>query len=91
MSKRPVKVPPATFKKAQLGLSMLKEAILELASANGDSITNSEAAEHLQLSSDYQGKQKDYLTYSVLGLLIAEGRIEREKGRSKPPILHKIK
>jgi hypothetical protein len=33
------------------------------------------------------GKQKDYLSYSVLGLLLREGKIEREANNHK----HKAK
>jgi len=91
MRKRQIKVPPSSLKKAQSGLALLKESILELASANDGLVTNAEASEYLELSSDYNGKQKDYLTYSILGLLMRDGKIEREKGNSKPPILHRIK
>ena len=64
---------------AQLGLEFLKTAILELARANTGGITNSDVASLLGLRSDYNGKQKDYLSYSVLGLLIREGKIERKQ------------
>jgi hypothetical protein len=59
-------------------LELLKTAIVELAKANPAGITNSDAASLLGLRSDYRGKQKDYLSYSVLGLLMREGKIVRE-------------
>ena len=73
-----VSVPQGTVERAQLGLEFLKTAILELAKANPGGITNSDAASLLGLRSDYNGKQKDYLSYSVLGLLLREGKVERK-------------
>jgi len=65
--------------RAQLGLEFIKSAILELSKVNPKGVTNSEAASVLGLRSDYKGKQKDYLSYSVLGLLLREGKIERNQ------------
>lgn len=73
-------VPQGCVKRAQLGLQFLKTAVLELAKANPTGITNSDAASLLGLRSDYRGKQKDYLSYSVLGLLLREGKITRQPG-----------
>jgi uncharacterized protein len=73
-----VVVPQGSVERAQLGLQLLKTAILELAKANPEGITNSDAASLLGLRSDYRGKQKDYLSYSVLGLLMREGKVARE-------------
>jgi hypothetical protein len=72
-----VVVPQGCIERAQLGLQLLKTAVLELAKANPDGITNSDAASLLGLRSDYRGTQKDYLSYSVLGLLMREGKIKR--------------
>jgi uncharacterized protein len=77
-SRKGVVVPQGSIERAQLGLQLLKTAILELAKANPAGITNSDAASLLGLRSDYRGKQKDYLPYSVLGLLMREGKIVRE-------------
>ena len=63
--------------KAQLGLHLLKDAVVELTAANKTGVTNADVASLLGLRSDYRGRQKDYLSYSVLGLLLREGRIER--------------
>lgn len=76
-------VPQGSVERAQLGLQLLKTAILELAKANPAGITNSDAASLLGLRSDYRGKQKDYLPYSVLGLLMREGKIVRESETHK--------
>lgn len=78
-----VVVPQGTVERAQLGLELIKAAVLDLATANPEGITNSDAASLLGLRSDYRGKQKDYLSYSVLGLLLREGKIKREPGTHK--------
>lgn len=78
-------VPSGVKEKAQVGLDLLKGAVLSLAQANPNGITNGETASVLGLKSDYGGGVKDYLSYSVLGLLMREGKIERDniKGRGK--------
>lgn len=70
-------VPQGTVETAQLGLAMLKKAVLDLARVNQRGITNSDASNLLGLRSDYRGRQKDYLAYSVLGLLMREGKLQR--------------
>jgi|SRR5579859_454715 len=76
-------VPQGCVERAQIGLQLLKTAIVDLAKANPEGITNSDAASMLGLRSDYRGQQKDYLSYSVLGLLLREGRIFREQDSRK--------
>jgi hypothetical protein len=71
-------VPLGTPEKAQLGLSLMKEAVLELAQANEKGVTNSDVCHSLGLHSNYSGGSKDYLSWSVLGLLMKEGRVKRE-------------
>lgn len=73
-------VPQGSVERAQLGLELLKTSILELAAANAYGILNSDAASLLGLRSDYRGKQKDYLSYSVIGLLMREGKLARVEG-----------
>jgi uncharacterized protein len=72
-----VVVPLGAPEKAQLGVLLLKEAVLELAQANAKGVTNSDVCHSLGLHSDYAGGSKDYLSWSVLGLLIKEGRVKR--------------
>lgn len=79
-------VPQGSVERAQLGLQLMKTAIVELAKANPVGITNSDAASLLGLRSDYRGRQKDYLSYSVLGLLLREGKVVREAETNK----HKV-
>ena len=62
-----------------MGLDLIKSAIMELAKANLSGIKNSDAAKYLGLESNYGGGSKDYLSYSILGLLMKEGRVERNE------------
>ena len=82
-----VVVPVGARDKAQLGLRMLKDALLELAQANQKGVTNSEVVRALGLQSDYAGGSKDYLSWSLLGQLMREGKMVRvEKKRHKAQI-----
>ncbi len=74
-----VNVPDGCYERAQMGLELIKSAVMELAKANPNGIANSDAAKYLGLQPDYGGGSKDYLSYSVLGLLMREGRITRNE------------
>lgn len=76
-------VPSGAKEKAQVGLSLLKDAVLELAQANAQGVTNSETASLLGLRSDYGGGSKDYLSYSIIGLLMREGKLRRPPSSKK--------
>ena len=62
---------------------LLKDAILELAKANQGGISNSDASSLLGLRSNYQGGSNNYLSYSVIGLLMSEGRLARSANGKK--------
>ncbi|WP_374961507.1 hypothetical protein [Spongiibacter tropicus] len=74
-----VNVPEGCYEKAQMGLDFIKSAIMELAKANPSGIKNADAAKYLGLQSDYGGGSKDYLSYSILGILMKEGRMVRNE------------
>lgn len=74
-----VTVPSGSVEKAQLGLKLLKSSIISLSEENPDGVTNSDCAHYLGLQSDNEGNQQDYLTYSILGLLLKEGALESVK------------
>ena len=74
-----ISLPDDTIMKAQLGLKLIKEAIVAFINENPQGITNSNCAHYLGLQSNNEGRQQDYLTYSILGLLIADGEIKSEK------------
>ena len=56
---------------------MPKEAVLELAQANAEGVTSSEVVKALGLQSYYAGGSKDYLSWTLLGLLMREGRMAK--------------
>lgn len=74
-----INVPEGCYEKAQMGLDFIKSAIMELAKANPSGIKNADAAKYLGLQSDYGGGSKDYLSYSILGILMKEGRMVRNE------------
>lgn len=71
-------VPSGVTEKASIGLELLKDAVVELAKANAKGVTNADCAKALGLQSNYRGGAKDYLSFSLLGLLLEEGRLERD-------------
>ena len=81
-TKRNVIVPLGVREKAELGLGLLKDAVLEFAKANPEGVTNADTASTLGLRSDYGGGSKDYLSYSILGLLMRGGQLRRD-GKSR--------
>ena len=68
-------LPYGLLDKAQIGLSFLKEAILEFLKVNPSGVKNNQIAKYLGLQSDNNGRQQDYLTYSILGILMKENLI----------------
>jgi hypothetical protein len=83
VARRSLNVPTGVQEKAQIGVALLKEAVLELAKANSDGITNSDVSKALGLQSDYGGGSKDYLSWSLLGLLMREGKLKRDDNIAK--------
>lgn len=76
-AKRKLVIPKGVIEKSQIGLNLLKGAVYELAQANPDGISNADASKILGLQSDYAGGSKDYLSWSILGLLIKENKMVR--------------
>ena len=66
---------PTALRMAQEGLKQIEEAIVRLLEQNPQGLRNTQVADLLGLRSDFLGNQKDYLTYSVLGGLIAKRKI----------------
>lgn len=56
---------------------------MELAMANPKGISNPDSAKYLGLQSGYDGGSKDYLSYSMIGLLMKEGRPQRTATRTQ--------
>ena len=78
-TQKDINIPVGIFEKAQIGIKLMKDAIEELVKVNSKGITNSDCAHSLGLQSDHEGQQQNYLTYSVLGILLKENRIIGEK------------
>lgn len=78
-----VNIPDGSYEKAQVGLDLIKAAMMECIAANPDGLQNADLAKYLGLQSDYGGGSKDYLSYSILGLLLKEGLIERNERKHK--------
>tara|TARA_B100000315_G_C14458069_1_gene532389 strand:- start:166 stop:402 length:237 start_codon:yes stop_codon:yes gene_type:complete len=62
---------------AQEGLNLLKESILKTIENNPGGVSNIDVARELDIESDYQGAQKNYLSWSILGLLLNEEKVKR--------------
>ena len=70
-------VPLGIVEKAQIGLKLLSDAVLELLKSNMGGLRNADVAKALGLQSHYNGGSKDYLSWSILGLLIRDGKVAR--------------
>ena len=71
-------MPLGVVERAQVGLTLLKQSVVDLVVANPQGVSNADVASALGLRSDYQGASKDYLSYSLLGLLLKEHRVRRD-------------
>ena len=63
---------------AQAGLHQIEDALMRLLAVNPQGLRNFEIADSLGLRSGSLGNQRNYLTYSVLGNLVDEGRVIKE-------------
>ncbi len=63
--------------KAQSAVQALREAVIESLEEHG-AMTNTEIAEKLSIESGYIGEQRNSLSWSILGLLLNNGEVERE-------------
>jgi hypothetical protein len=69
--------------RAQEGIASLKEAILEYLRRHPEGVQNSTIVRDLGLESDFEGQQKNYLSWSVLGLLVNERRVSHRRQGSR--------
>jgi hypothetical protein len=63
----------------------LERAILDYLEAHPEGAINNQIARDLGLESDFAGRQKNYLSYSVLGGLMARGLVKRDSIERKKP------
>ena len=64
---------------AQEGLRHIEDAILMLLEAHPQGLRNVQIADALGLRSSIRGGQRNYLTYSVLGGLMARGAVAQDR------------
>ncbi|MDQ1094347.1 hypothetical protein QE400_003760 [Xanthomonas sacchari] len=69
----------AVADRAANALDSLKLVILEYLEKHPNGVGNSQLARDLGLESDFQGRQKNYLSWAVIGLLVNEGRVVFQK------------
>ena len=63
---------------AQEGLRHIEDAILMVLESNPQGLGNAQIADLLDLRSSIRDRQRDYLTYSVLGGLMARGAVVQD-------------
>lgn len=69
--------------KAEMAIALLKEAILDYLENHPEGVGNADLAGDLNLRSDQDGEHRNFLTYSLLGMLINEQLVEKiGEGRS---------
>lgn len=71
-------IPEGCYEKAQGGLSLLKQAVLEFIKANPKGVTNGDVAKYLGLQADYLGGSINYLSYNILGLLMRDNLVRKD-------------
>ena len=62
---------------AQQGVSLIKSAILNLLYRTSGGLTNAEISHALGLRSDQNGNHKNMLAWSILGVLMKEGKVRK--------------
>lgn len=78
------------FDDAQAGLEQIKQATKRILQKTSEGMTNAEVADALGLRTSFGGSHKNYLTYTVLHLLMEEGAIgSATKGRHRYYFLKK--
>ena len=70
--------------KAASGLALVKESILDYLAQHPDGVRLSNIVVDLGLESDYESKQRNFFSWSAIGILLSEGKIRYERrGKSK--------
>jgi hypothetical protein len=65
--------------KAAKGLELIKESVLDYLDQRPKGASHAEIVRDLALESDYEGKQRNYLSWSVVGLLLGENRVRHQR------------
>lgn len=62
-------------KKAQFGRDLIKEAVIQLLEMTPRPMTHAEIVRELGIPSDFEGENANYLSWSILGLLVTDGAV----------------
>ena len=66
------------IRSAQSGLKQIEDGILRLLEEHPEGLRNVDIARGLGLTSDFRGSYRNYLTFTILTSLMAQGRINRD-------------
>lgn len=69
--------------KAHSGVELLKQAVLDLLGASDKALTHAEIVNALDIPSDFEGTGRNYLSWSVLGLLVNAGQVRYRGARNR--------
>lgn len=75
-----------SFERAQHGRNEIENAIADLLNQHPDGLRNIDIAEKLGLRSSPTDEHKNFLTWAILGGMVATRRLEKTK--SRPPLYH---
>jgi hypothetical protein len=74
--------------KSAASLTLIKESILDYLAQHPNGVRHMILVRDLGLESEYEGKHPNYLSYSVIGILLREGKVRYER-RGKWPYYFK--
>ncbi len=80
-SQSQITIPWGAAERASVGREILCQAILDLIEVNPKGLSNSDVASVLALRSEHLGGAKDYLSYSLLGILLSRNAIQKVGSR----------
>lgn len=69
-------------KKAQFGRDLIMEAVIDLLRKQKRPMTHADIVRELDIPSDFEGGNSNYLSWSILGLLVNDGTITYEGDRN---------
>lgn len=69
--------------RAQVGLALLKEAVVQELERSPKALQHAEIVRRLDIPSDFEGTGKNYLSWSVLGLLVNDNVIRYRGDRNE--------
>jgi hypothetical protein len=69
--------------KAQFGRDLIKDAVIQLLRENGTPMTHADIVRELGIPSDFEGGNGNFLSWSILGLLVNDGSIRYQGDRQQ--------